>query len=116
MPPRLPTVLGLLIGISTCVALHPAQADTPPLPPPDAVSQPRDLQQEQANPRRVHQFHLDLFARHDIAAADRVVAPGHIQHSPNVAGGRGVFVSHFISGFTQPPPGQRQHFAIRQFR
>ncbi|AFC84714.1 nuclear transport factor 2 family protein [Frateuria aurantia] len=103
MPPRLPTVLGLLIGISTCAALHPAMAGTPPLPPPDAIPQPRDLQQEQANLQLVHQFYLDFFARHDIAAAYRVVAPDYIQHNPNVADGRAAFVSHFTSYFARHP-------------
>lgn len=74
------------------------------LAPSLAPAQPaRDLVQEEKNRALVLEFYEAVFVRHDLTAADRVLAETYIQHNPRVPDGRAAFVAVFTRMFAANP-------------
>jgi len=73
--------------------------------PAAALAQSRDLAREEANRRLVLDFYEAVFVRRDLAAAERYLSEGYIQHNPLVPDGRAAFVAAFTRIFAANPQG-----------
>ncbi|AWH53500.1 hypothetical protein C1924_10065 [Stenotrophomonas sp. ESTM1D_MKCIP4_1] len=59
--------------------------------------------QAEQNRRIVLEFQQTFFNDHDLGAADRLVAPGYVQHNPGYPDGRKALVDAFAKVFQQYP-------------
>lgn len=76
------------------------------LAPPALAQAPRDLAQEERNRALVVEFYETVFQRRELAAAERFVAEGYIQHNPRVPDGRAAFMAFATRLFAATPEGR----------
>jgi predicted SnoaL-like aldol condensation-catalyzing enzyme len=63
----------------------------------------RDIAQEEANRAFVINFYDVVFNKHDLKAAEDMVAEGYIQHNPRFPTGRAAFIEILTKQFQQFP-------------
>lgn len=66
-------------------------------------TKPRDLTVEASNRKLVLDFYDQVFNKHQVAEASRVLSEGYIQHNPGVANGKTPFVNYFNGYFKNHP-------------
>lgn len=66
-------------------------------------AQTRDAKMEEANKKVVLAFMQEFFGDHDIAAAEKYLAPEYIQHNPGVADGRAAIMAAAKGFFGSAP-------------
>ena len=84
--------LAAALGLSACASKSEASG-----------ADARQVAAALANKRAAVTFYEQFFNDHDLSAAERYIAPGYIQHNPQVANGREAFVQTFAGIFAKQP-------------